>query len=117
MQFHGSQLNTIIAKQTVPVDVNDSQGFRCVTLQPAAALDLVARGEYVGIGHKRRIRYIRPLNGAIYGDILRWLEQQRKTCAEGCVWVFHGAHSHPVDSHLNGWSDACKRASDWPPVS
>jgi len=23
---------------------------------------------------------------------------------------FHGAHSRPVDNHLNGWAEACKRA-------
>jgi len=33
------------------------------------------------------------------------------TAAEpGSVWVFHGAHSRPVDNHLNGWAEACKRA-------
>jgi integrase len=40
----------------------------------------------------------------------RWLERQRATCAADCVWVFHGARSHPVDNHLNGWQEACGRA-------
>jgi integrase len=46
----------------------------------------------------------------IYGDMLRWLEHQRATCPAGCVWVFHGSRNHPVDNHLNGWSEACERA-------
>jgi len=46
----------------------------------------------------------------IYGDMWRWLEHQRTTCPAGCVWVFHGARMHPVDNHLNGWSEACQRA-------
>jgi integrase len=46
----------------------------------------------------------------IYGDMRRWLEHQRKTCPAGCLWVFHGAHGCPVDNHLNGWAEACKRA-------
>lgn len=46
----------------------------------------------------------------IYGDMRRWLERQRETCPAGCVWVFHGAHNRPVDNHLNGWAEACKRA-------
>jgi integrase len=46
----------------------------------------------------------------IYGDMRRWLERQRATCPPGSVWVFHGAHSRPVDNHLNGWAEACKRA-------
>ncbi len=45
----------------------------------------------------------------IYGDMRRWLEHQRMTCPPGCVWVFHGARNHPVDNHLNGWSEACRR--------
>jgi hypothetical protein len=32
------------------------------------------------------------------------------TCPEGCTWVFHGAHSHSVDSRMNGRVDACRRA-------
>jgi integrase len=46
----------------------------------------------------------------IYGDMRRWLERQRDTCPAGCSYVFHGAHSRPVDNHLNGWAEACKRA-------
>jgi integrase len=52
----------------------------------------------------------RPRTLPIYGDMRRWLEHQRATCPEGCVWVFHGAHSGHVDNHLNGWTEACKRA-------
>jgi integrase len=46
----------------------------------------------------------------IYGDMRRWLEQQRVSCPPSCVWVFHGARRRPVDNHLNGWSEACQRA-------
>ena len=40
----------------------------------------------------------------------RWLEHQRETCPAGCPWVFHGRLDRPVDSHLNGWPEACERA-------
>ena len=46
----------------------------------------------------------------IYGDMRWWLESQRETCQAGSPRVFHGAQSRPVDDHLNGWVDACKRA-------
>lgn len=46
---------------------------------------------------------------AIYGDMRRWLERQRETCPEGSPWVFHDARNRPVDNHLNGWAEACKR--------
>jgi integrase len=51
-----------------------------------------------------------PRTLPIYGDMRRWLESQRETCPAGSPWVFHGAQSRPVDNHLNGWPDACKRA-------
>ena len=51
-----------------------------------------------------------PRTLPIYGDMSRRLEHQRETCPEACPWVFHGAHGCQIDSHLNGWKDACKRA-------
>jgi integrase len=52
----------------------------------------------------------KPRTLPIYGDMRRWLEHQRATCPADCVWVFYGARSHPVDNHLNGWTEACERA-------
>ena len=52
----------------------------------------------------------KPRTLPIYGDMRRWIERQREICPENCIWVFHGAKNHPVDSHLNGWPEACKRA-------
>jgi integrase len=52
----------------------------------------------------------KPRTLPIYGDMRRWLERQRETCPEDCVWLFHGAKKHTVDEHLNGWPEACKRA-------
>ncbi len=51
----------------------------------------------------------KPRSIPIYGDMRRWIERQRETCPEGCAWVFHGAKKHTVDSHLNGWPEACER--------
>jgi integrase len=52
----------------------------------------------------------KPRKLPIYGDMRRWLEQQRETCPPGSPWVFHGSHHCPVDNHLNGWAEACNRA-------
>lgn len=52
----------------------------------------------------------KPRTLPIYGDMKRWLEAQHEECPEGCEWVFRGWGNHPVDNHLNGWADACKRA-------
>jgi len=52
----------------------------------------------------------KPRTLPIYGDMGRWLKQQRSTCPEGCAFVFFGAHNRPVDTHLSGWAEACERA-------
>jgi integrase len=52
----------------------------------------------------------KPRTLPIYGDMRRWLDRQKEPCPADCVWVFHGAKKHPVDAHLNGWSEACERA-------
>jgi integrase len=52
----------------------------------------------------------RPRALPIYGDMRRWLKQQRETSPAGSPWVFHGAHNCPVDNHLNGWKEGCERA-------
>jgi integrase len=52
----------------------------------------------------------KPRTLPIYGDMRRWLEHQRAACPADCVWVFYGERNHPVDNHLNGWTEACKRA-------
>jgi hypothetical protein len=46
----------------------------------------------------------------VYGDMERWLKHQKETCLDGRPWVFHGSMNRPVDNHLNGWVDVCKRA-------
>jgi integrase len=51
-----------------------------------------------------------PRTLPIYGDMRRWLEHQCETCPKGCLWVFHGSPSGQIDTHLNGWPEACKRA-------
>jgi integrase len=56
----------------------------------------------------------RPRTLPIYGDMQRWVKHQLETCPAGCVWVFHGAHGRPVDSHLNGWREACKATTPHP---
>src|SRR5581483_987629 len=58
----------------------------------------------------RQTKGKKPRTLPIYGDMRRWLEHQRDTCPAGCPWVFYGIHNHPVDSHLNGWPEACERA-------
>jgi integrase len=52
----------------------------------------------------------RPRTLPIYGDMGRWLEAQSEARPKDCEWVFNGRGNHPVDNHLNGWTEACERA-------
>ena len=53
----------------------------------------------------------KPRTLPIYGDMERWLRIQEESCPAGCPWVFHGARNRPVGDHLEGWGEACERAS------
>ena len=64
MQFSREQLDAILRQQIAEVGVYDGQGFLRGNVRPLVATRIIAAGEYVGIGNKRRIRYIRPLGAA-----------------------------------------------------
>jgi len=60
-EFKGDKLLLIIARQGSPVQAMDGYGNLERTFQnPTDALKLIATGGYIGIGHAKRIRYIRP---------------------------------------------------------
>jgi hypothetical protein len=63
MQFEGSVLLEILNRQIEPVEVYDSGGV----LQPRKLAPKTAArmsGLYFGVGNRRRVRYLRPVNGA-----------------------------------------------------
>lgn len=78
MQFSGEQLDAILKQQIVEVAVYDVQGFFRGNVRPLAATRIIAEREYVGIGNKRRIRYIRPLGAA--GSLGDLNNGSRTTC-------------------------------------
>jgi len=78
MQFSGQQLGAILNQQGAEVAVYDAHGSFRGNVGPHAAVRIIAEREYVGIGNKRRIRYIRPLWGAASLAALR--NGSRTTC-------------------------------------
>jgi hypothetical protein len=61
MVFKGDQLRAILTAQTEPVQVLNAFGRLETTYQnPHAATKMLCRGNYYGIGQKKRIRFIRP---------------------------------------------------------
>jgi hypothetical protein len=63
MQFEGDDLCRILNGQAETVEVYGSDGFLRGDL-PAAITARMTLSAYVGVGNRRRIRYIRPLDGA-----------------------------------------------------
>jgi hypothetical protein len=61
MRFEGDHLRAILAYQTEPVVIRDGFGRPEVEYEnPRAALAVLRRGNYYGIGHTKRIRFVQP---------------------------------------------------------
>src|ERR1035437_1479755 len=59
VQFEGARLAAILEGQSDRVGIFDSTGHRS-DVPPGVALKIASGGRFVGIGHGRRIRSIRP---------------------------------------------------------
>jgi hypothetical protein len=65
MQFEGEELRGILNQQSDLVAIHDRCGFpRGEALEPLLAIKSVGLDLYVGVGNRRRIRYLRPLADA-----------------------------------------------------
>ena len=61
MRFEGDRLRAILAYQTQPVVVRDGFGRLEVEYKdPRAALAILRRSNYYGVGHAKRIRFVQP---------------------------------------------------------
>ena len=61
MRYEGQQLRNILEHQTEPVVVRDRFGRTEVEYDnPRAALAVLRRGNYYGVGHAKRIRFVQP---------------------------------------------------------
>ena len=66
MRFEGDRLRAILAYQRAPVAVRDEFVRVEVEYQDArAALSVLRRGQYYGIGHAKRIRFVQPESSAV----------------------------------------------------
>jgi hypothetical protein len=62
MQFEGEQLLAILNTSCeIAVEIHNAAGRVVGTVALKTALVLAASGQYVGVGNKRRIHYLRPL--------------------------------------------------------
>jgi hypothetical protein len=60
MQFEGSALTAILTSQYETVSIHNRFGYAERDVQPMKALWFTEHGSWVGIGNRRRIRYLRP---------------------------------------------------------
>lgn len=60
MQFAGEQLELILRRQNVPVEVVDFSGRVCLTATGAEVLGRFVLAGYVGVGNHSRIRFVKP---------------------------------------------------------
>jgi hypothetical protein len=71
MRFEGNRLRAILAYQTQPVVVRDGFGRPEVEYaDPRAALAIIRRGNYYGVGNAKRIRFIQP--DSVQDQIVPW---------------------------------------------
>ena len=62
MQLEGERLLSILkASCGAAVDVHNAEGRLLGSVPLKIALELATSGQYVGVGNRRRIRYLRPL--------------------------------------------------------
>ncbi|MCX6631578.1 MAG: hypothetical protein NTW28_28530, partial [Candidatus Solibacter sp.] len=60
MQFAGEQLEVILRRQDVPVEVVDFSGRVCMSASGQEVLGRFVLAGYVGIGNHSRIRLVKP---------------------------------------------------------
>jgi|GEM_PF-4452826 len=98
MQFQNPQLQQIISGQTENVMVYDFDGFLRGTLTPKQALRFVAGDCYFGVGHRKRIRYIRPQRSVISAGQIHAASctTQRIRLSSGRPWPLPHVEHKPV---------------------
>jgi len=60
MQFAGEQLEAILRRQAMPVEVVDFSGRVCLSAPGPDVIDRFALTGYVGVGNNSRIRFVKP---------------------------------------------------------
>jgi hypothetical protein len=61
MQFEGDQLISILRQQVHEVQIRNQASYRVGTVSKDRAMQIAQAGNFVGIGHAKRILYLRPM--------------------------------------------------------
>ena len=60
MQFAGEQLEAILRRQAMPVEVVDFSGRVCLSAPGPDVIGRFVLAGYVGVGNSNRIRFVKP---------------------------------------------------------
>lgn len=71
MQLEAREAVQILQGQACAVEVKDDGGFVRGTVSPATAAFKIEAGTHVGVGNRKRIRFIRPLGSTMTLAALR----------------------------------------------
>jgi hypothetical protein len=103
MRFDGDQLRAILAYQSEPVLIRDGFGRPEVEYaHPMAALAILRRGNYHGVGHAKRIRFIQP--DSVQDRVIPWGAEADFGAPRGAGFQYIGVRAGAPRRRVNGAS-------------
>jgi hypothetical protein len=109
MQFVGEQLESILRRQTTPVEIVDFSGkVRLSTSGTEVATRIILTG-YVGVGNHSRIRYVKP-EGVRYRPEEFGSKRQLIADFHEAAQVLHDAELNAVAKGAKTWQQQPARA-------
>ena len=109
MQFAGEQLEVILRRQHVPVEVVDFSGRVCMSASGQEVLGRFVLAGYVGIGNHSRIRFVKP-EGVRYRPEEFGSQRQVVMNFQASAELVRDAQMIPVATGAKGWRPQPARA-------
>ena len=109
MQFSGEQLEVILRRQDVPVEVVDFSGRVCMSASGQEVLGRFVLAGYVGVGNHSRIRFVKP-EGVRYRPEEFGSPRQVVMNFQASAELVRDAQMIPVATGAKGWRPQPARA-------
>ena len=109
MQFSGEQLETILRRQTMPVEVVDFSGRICLSASGPDVIGRFVLAGYVGVGNNSRIRFVKP-EGVRYRPEDFGSKRQIVMNFRASAELARDAHMNPVATGAKEWRPQPARA-------
>jgi len=102
MQFAGEQLEVILRRQDVPVEVVDFAGRVCLSATGPEVLGRFVLAGYVGVGNHSRIRFVKP-EGVRYRPDVLGSQRQIVMTFQASAELARDAQMVPVATGAKRW--------------